>query len=297
VGALADAEADAAIATRTADAPLERLFRPLATAVRIEVLIERGSIAEAPADPDAGDSIYAALHAYALARLACAERRHEEGAEALLRAGERLTRLGATSPSAAAWRSEAALALLALGRDAEAREHAAEELRLARELGTAPRALGIALRAAGLANRDSDLLAEACAVLAPSPARLEHARALTDHGAALRRAGRRAEAREQLKGALDIATRLGATSLQERATTELKAAGGRPRKPFRTGREALTASELRVAELAAGGMTNRQIAQALFVTPRTVEGHLTQVYGKLGASGRSGLADALADRP
>jgi DNA-binding CsgD family transcriptional regulator len=71
-------------------------------------------------------------------------------------------------------------------------------------------------------------------------------------------------------------------------------AGGRPRRDAMRGRDALTPGELRVAQLAAGGQTNRQIAQALFVTQRTVENHLTSTYGKLQITSRSGLSAALA---
>ena len=293
-GALDDAEADAAMAARTAEEPLARLFAPLAIAVTIDALLERDRAAEAPETMGtAGESLYDALLRCSRGRLLCALRRFDEGVRELIAAGEQLAGLGATSPAAATWRSDAALARLALGDEEGARTLAAEELRLARELG-APRALGIALRAAGLVKRDDRLLAEACSVLEDASAPLEHARALAEHGAALRRAGRRSDARPLLRAALDVATRLGATALRGRAHTELEAAGGRPRRLVLSGREALTASERRVADLAAEGLTNREIAQALFVTPRTVEGHLTQVYRKLDVRGREHLRDALA---
>ena len=127
-----------------------------------------------------------------------------------------------------------------------------------------------------------------------SPARLEHARALVDLGAALRRANRRAEARRELRTGLDLASRCGAWALAERARTELRAAGGRSSDPGGEGAARLTASELRVAELAAGGQSNPEIAQALFVTRKTVETHLGRVYRKLGVAGRGDLARALA---
>ena len=76
---------------------------------------------------------------------------------------------------------------------------------------------------------------------------------------------------------------------------ELGATGARPRREWLTGVEALTPGELRVARLAAEGQTNRQIAQALYVTLKTVEGHLARAYVKLGIAGRAGLADALAE--
>jgi DNA-binding CsgD family transcriptional regulator len=142
--------------------------------------------------------------------------------------------------------------------------------------------------AAGLAD-----LAEAVDMLESTPARLEHARALVELGAALRRANRRAEARERLHEGVDIAHRIGASALVEQANEELAATGARPRKLLQTGIETLTASERRVAQLAAEDMSNKEIAQALFVTVKTVEVHLSSVYRKLGLTSRRQLASAL----
>ena len=99
----------------------------------------------------------------------------------------------------------------------------------------------------------------------------------------LRRRNRRTEARELLREALDVAHRAGAAPLADYAETELRATGARPRRVVLTGLDSLTASERRVAELARDGLTNREIAQSLFVTARTVEGHLTSVFRKLAA--------------
>jgi DNA-binding CsgD family transcriptional regulator len=140
-----------------------------------------------------------------------------------------------------------------------------------------------------------DRLREATAVLELSPARLEHARVLVELGAALRRANRRAEARGVLQEGLDLADRCAAHALAERARIELRAAGGRSHATPETGTQQLTASERRVAELAADGLSNPEIAQALFVTRKTVETHLGAVYRKLAISGRGKLARALAD--
>jgi DNA-binding NarL/FixJ family response regulator len=134
-------------------------------------------------------------------------------------------------------------------------------------------------------------------VLGDSPARLEHGKARTELGAALRRANRRSQAREQLRQAVELATICGATHLAARAERELLATGARPRRIALSGADSLTPSERRVAELAASGPTNREIAQALFVTQRTIEVHLTSIYRKLGISSRSQLAAALADSP
>ncbi|HZB74630.1 MAG TPA: helix-turn-helix transcriptional regulator, partial [Solirubrobacteraceae bacterium] len=112
--------------------------------------------------------------------------------------------------------------------------------------------------------------------------------------AALRRANRRAEARESLRAGMELAGRCGADALSQRAHEELLVAGARPRRLMFSGPEALTPSERRVAELAAEGQSNREIAQALFVTTKTVEVHLTSAYRKLDIGSRVQLAGALA---
>ncbi len=158
----------------------------------------------------------------------------------------------------------------------------------ARELGQ-NRGIGIALRAharvvggeAGLGN-----LRESVLLLRDSPARLELAHSLVELGGALRRAGSRAAAREPLREGLALAQRCGATALAEAARQDLIVSGARPRREQLAGPEALTPSERRVAELAAAGMQNREIAQALFVTTKTVGTHLAHIYQKLGLSGQ-----------
>ena len=122
---------------------------------------------------------------------------------------------------------------------------------------------------------------------------MEHARALGDLGAALRRDNRRRDARAPLSESLALATACGAEPVAARARDELLAAGGRPRRTALRGPESLTASELRVAELAAAGRANREIAQELVVTVRTVEFHLSRAYVKLGVGSRDALPDAL----
>jgi DNA-binding CsgD family transcriptional regulator len=192
-------------------------------------------------------------------------------------------------------RSGAARALLQLGEQKQARELADSELAEARVFG-APRALGIALRVCGLAwggQRGMQLLNESVEVLQKSPALLERAHSLAELGAVLRRTGHRSAAREPLAEALDLAARCGARVLAIRAREELKATGARPRSEWRTGVESLTPSELRVARLAADAKTNREIAQSLYVTVKTVEGHLARVYAKLDIAGREELRQGL----
>ena len=192
-------------------------------------------------------------------------------------------------------RSGMALALLKLGERNRARALAQAEVEDVRVAG-ARRALGVALRVAGLAEGGSEglaLLKESVTALRRSPAVLERAHSLAALGAALRRAGQRADARGLLAEALELAARCGARPLAARAREELNAAGARPRREWRTGVEALTPGELRVARLAADGQTNREIAHTLYVTLKTVEGHLARGYAKLGIAGRAELPEAL----
>jgi DNA-binding CsgD family transcriptional regulator len=99
-----------------------------------------------------------------------------------------------------------------------------------------------------------------------------------------------------LRRGLDAAHACGATVLVDRAVEELRVAGARPRRPALTGAAALTPAERRVVELARGGLSNRKVAEQLFVTRRTVEMHLSAAYRKLGIAGREQLAAALDGR-
>jgi DNA-binding CsgD family transcriptional regulator len=278
----------------------------MGTAWMILALIDRGPVDQARAMLAAGNLAGQLeptwpynVARWARGRLYAAAGDHAAAVTDLLAVGE-LTKLwGIQNPTMMPWRSDAALSLAALGDRREASRLCAEEIEFARQWGAA-RGLGIALRAAAVAeggDRGLELLTEAVTVLRRSPARLELARALLDLGAAHRRAGSRTRAREYLRESLDLAHALGGLALADRARQELMAAGGRPRRDAILGRDALTPSELRVAQLAVGGQTNRQIAQALFVTQRTVESHLTSAYGKLGISSRPELPGALAGRP
>jgi DNA-binding CsgD family transcriptional regulator len=228
-------------------------------------------------------------------RLRCAQGRWRQGLADFLAVGERLAAWEIANPASFPWRSSAALAYAALGNAKAASRLSDEELSLARAFG-ASRALGIALRVAGLVEKPAartDLLAEAVLVLEHSGSDLEHGRALVDYGAALRRGGRRGEARQVLRRGLDLTSRCGASALVLRARDELIAAGARPRRERISGADALTASERRVAAMAAEGMTNREIAQALFITIRTVKAHLGHIFTKLDVSSRGELGAAL----
>ncbi|MFK4084691.1 AAA family ATPase [Kribbella sp. NPDC020789] len=201
-------------------------------------------------------------------------------------------------PPAVPWRTPAALAQLRLGDEVAARELANDQLELTRRWGAATD-LGAALRLTakvdvGQGARRVETLTEAVAVLERSPARLELARALVDLGEAYRVVGRRTDARETLNRGGELAATCGAVVLRNRVAEALQALGDRPRALVAPGQDSLTASERRVAGLAVTGRSNRDIAQELFVSPKTVENHLGRIYVKLGITGRRELSRALA---
>jgi DNA-binding NarL/FixJ family response regulator len=193
------------------------------------------------------------------------------------------------------WRSLKGEALAMLGRREEAIALVEDEVAIAREWGT-PSGLGHSLRVLGELRGPEGLdeLEEAAALLERSDQRIERARAFAALGAEVRRARRPTEARDPLRRALELAERAGARLLAENVRSELYATGARPRSTALDGVESLTERELRVATLAAGGQTNRDIAQALYVTPKTVEVHLTNSYRKLNIGSRRELPAALA---
>jgi DNA-binding CsgD family transcriptional regulator len=263
-----------------------------------EVLIERGALGEARAlldsrgSPPAG-SDQTNLLDRARMRLLLAEGRVEEAVAYAdvyeLHAGWK------RHPRHVPWRSLKAQALDRLGRQDEAVALAGEELEIARGWGS-PGTVGRSLRVLGTILRGDGIeqLEEACTLLEQAPARLEHAKALAALGAALRRERKPTEAREPLRRALELADVCGAQPLADVIRTEIYATGARPRTTALQGVLALTASERRVADLAADGQTNRDIAQTLYVTPKTVEVHLSHAYRKLGIASRRELARALA---
>ncbi|MDQ4048972.1 MAG: LuxR C-terminal-related transcriptional regulator, partial [Actinomycetota bacterium] len=300
-GLPADAAADARAAIE-AFGDQDVALTAHAAATLAHALLDQGELDQAaaaldpfPAASELRERYWPLWVVEARGRLHLAQGRPREALGELLVCGDLWTRWGTDTPTWTGWRVSAALAHLALAEREDARRLAADELESARAFG-APRAIGIALRTAALVGGHGDgvgLLREAVAVLEGSGARLEHARTLVELGAALRSADRDAEAREPLRAGLQLAHRCGAPPLEQRARAELIATGARPRRVFRTGRQALTAGELRTARLAAEGMSNREIAQALFVTLKTVEMHLGRAYKKLEIDSRAGLAEAL----
>jgi DNA-binding CsgD family transcriptional regulator len=305
-GAVAQAETDARTAYELLTAHhIVQGARRFAMTPLIEGLIEGGELEAAERslrDSGLGEDIPPEAPSNGLLRarglLAIAQGSTEQGVADLIEFGLRDELFGDANPIASRWRSRASLALAAAGDGERAHMMASDDLERARRWGAAS-GIGIALRAVGLVEggtRSVDRLREAVDMLKGSPARLEHARALIDLGAALRRANRRKEARSVLQDGLELAVQCGARPLAERARTESRAAGRRSSDPTGTGLEQLTASERRVAELAAEGHSNPEIAQALFVTRKTIETHLGHVYSKLDISGRGELEHVLADQ-
>jgi DNA-binding CsgD family transcriptional regulator/tetratricopeptide (TPR) repeat protein len=301
-GRLPDAEADARAALNLAsEVHGSQGFLSAALGTLIYTSLDRGTadaelerFADAFLIEQATDTLpYShAIHSRACLRVWAGDL--HGGLEQLLIAGRRELEWGAPNPAITPWRSSAALVLARLGDVTEARRLASEEVSLARAFG-APRCLGVALRAAGLVEENSmrvGLLREAVGVLEGSCGVLELTRSLIDLGAALRLAGSPAEARVLLGRGQELAAFCAATALVKRARDELRTAGARPRRVAVSGVHALTPSERRVAQMAADGLINREIAQSLFVTEKTVETHLRNAYAKLKVRSRTQLQGA-----
>jgi DNA-binding CsgD family transcriptional regulator len=222
----------------------------------------------------------------------------EGSLEDFLKLGDALEHKSWLNPSLPPhWRQEATELLAALGRADEAREIISVAEDRANAFG-APHTIASVLRARAMiepSKRAIGTLKKSIALFETAGPPHELARSLLALGGHLRRAGDRSEAREMLGRALEIAHVCGAGSLEKKIRDELAAAGARPRRVARTGVGALTASELRTAKLASSGLSNREVAERLFVSVRTVETHLTHVYEKLAITGRRALADTLAE--
>jgi DNA-binding CsgD family transcriptional regulator len=301
LGRLADAENDLRDAVEGATQYGFAVGRHGAAVVLADALLERGSLDEAGelldvAVAEAPDE-RTRLRAFEVrARLRLAQGRAEEALADSAVCARRAEQFGLANPAQLAWRSTHALALHRLGQQPDAVAAAAGEVALARDWG-APHALARALRVNGLITGGADgieLLEQAVAAVDGAEHGLEATRCLLDLGAALRRAGRRSDGRAALSRALERAEAGGADALADRAVAELEASGTPTRRHELEGVAALTPSERRATELAALGATNREIAQTLFVTPKTVEVHLSRAFRKLGVAGRRDLAAALA---
>ncbi len=263
----------------------------------VVLLTEQGELQDARALLDSlvapeRDAIATFHRLYAEAQLALAENDPARALELCDELERRITWV--TRPIDYPWPRVRAMALDLAGRSGEAREVARAWVEQTRAWG-APGEVGAALRVLGLVERDEGVatLEQAVEILEGSSARLELAKALAALGATLRRARKPTEAREPLRRALELASACGAPGLVEHVRTELYASGARPRSDALGGADALTPSERRVVDLAVAGHANREIAQQLYVTPKTVEVHLTNAYRKLGVRSRHDLAGAL----
>jgi DNA-binding CsgD family transcriptional regulator len=270
-----------------------------ASAFLARSLIERGQLAQAAESlktteqPAARRSFEHALRLEAHARVRLAQGDASGALTAARDAGSELQDLQIRNPYFS-WRATAAQAALALDDRTTAAQLIEEELELSRHVA-GPAGIARGLRIKGLIEGGETglhLLEQAANTIPADPPRLERTRALADFGSALRRANKRSAARTSLKEAHELARSGGATALAERARIELAALGARPRKEP-ADRDQLTASEHRVVEMARQGMTNKQIAQALFITVKAVEWHLHHAYLKLNIKSRKQLAQAL----
>ena len=154
-------------------------------------------------------------------------------------------------------------------------------------------ALGIEARCRALLSEDESLYLESVERLARSRAAVELARSRLLYGEWLRRENRRVDAREQLRAAHEMFSRMGAAAFAERARRELAATGETVRKRTVETLDELTTQEAQVVRLAAQGHTNPEIGAQLFISPRTVEYHLHKIFPKLGISSRKELRRAL----
>jgi ATP/maltotriose-dependent transcriptional regulator MalT len=293
-GRLAEAEADG----RTALDLVQRFAGDVSFPLGLlDVLIERNQVEEAwrlASTPEMrGSAQRVAMVRLVSARVAVAAGEDKAGALAqLMQAGAELDELELRQPRFAPWRALAAPLAAELGQRELAQRLCGELAELAQASG-AGTATALAARVQGALTEDLDTLAEACDAAGRTADVLEHAESLTALGTLQLKRGLRDAAKETLREALAVADEAGALRLREVARKALVTAGGRPRRAALRGVDALTPSELQVARLAAGGLSNRDISDTLFVALKTVEQHLARTYAKLGIPGRQQLAQAL----
>jgi DNA-binding CsgD family transcriptional regulator len=234
---------------------------------------------------------------WALGHLALAQGRPADALEILRPLIEHHRREEIQEPGALPFMPDALEALVDCGGLEEAKalldvyHAAAERLGRRRGIAAAHRVRGLLAGASGELDGALRELETTVQLYSQGDTPFERARSLLGLGAALRRAKRRREARETLEEALGTFEQIGAQLWAERARAELRRISGRAAKPG-----ALTPAEERVATLVAEGKTNREVAAALFLSERTVEGHLSHLFGKLGIRHRTEVAPALAAR-
>ncbi|HWO58845.1 MAG TPA: LuxR C-terminal-related transcriptional regulator, partial [Umezawaea sp.] len=294
-GDLAQAAEHVEIGTRAVPEPNVGL--PALEATRIHLLIEQGRASEAVEVLRGGvlsegrepNTLLQLWLLSARARSHAEQDDHDAALADALACGAAYERAGATGIWEEPWRLHAAGAHLSLGRREQAADLIAEQLRLARSFGV-PRHIAVALRYAARLGDTRTLLAEAVDLLRGGPARLELARTLAALGDQQLRDGARGAGRESLRQAAELALECQATALADRLRGALSAGGGRAPRIQVSGIPSLTPAERQVAKLAADALTNRQIAEQLYVSEKTVETHLSRAYRKLGVSSRTQLA-------
>lgn len=241
-----------------------------------------------------GDELVAAEARIALGLLALAEGEPEEAIAQLEPVAELARRSGVREPSVLPYAADLVEAYARAGRHADAAAELERHLELARPTGRRW-ALAAAARCEGLLAADdafADAFERALALDGASP--FERARTLLAYGERLRRANRRRDARAHLREALDAFDAIAAAPWRERAAAEMRATGETVPSRAPRGRESLTPQELQIALLVAEGKTNREIGASIFLSPKTVEFHLTRVYRKLDIHSRAELIRSFA---
>jgi DNA-binding CsgD family transcriptional regulator len=293
-GAHADASQAMALAGRTGAPP------SVARVAMASVLLLRNEVDAAASV--LGESMTRNVwqyHEYLMtrARLRWAQGDAQAAIEDLTACGASLREVGIANPVLAPWWLDLARLLAELGREEEARDAVEHGVDLAGRWGTG-HALGLARLAQGTiaCRRQAPvLLTEAVDLLSAAADRVRQVQAERQLGLALARGGELRPGRARLRHAVDLAVRWGQRAAAEQARTDLEGLGGRMGRREAVWTGSLTPSERRVVAMAASGSNNRHIAEALVVSLRTVEIHLTSAYRKLGVSGRGQLVTAIAE--
>jgi DNA-binding CsgD family transcriptional regulator len=272
-------------------------IRPVPVSLLGRILVEQGRHGDAERLlGDVASSVdwsawYAPHFAFARAGLRAAQNDVGGALRDLRVCGRRLTHAGMDNPAVIPWRAEAALLHHLLGNRAEALRLAEHQVQQARRWGT-PSLIGASLRVLGRVSTGAAglaLLDEAVGLLEAGTARLQLACALVDRGMVQAALGRAVPARDDMRRGAALAQQCGAHAMVQHAHRLLLDNGGRPRQADATGLDALTKGQRRVVALVGAGRTNREIADELFVSLRTVEHHLTQAFRKLGVTNRDEL--------
>ena len=297
--AYADVNEAVTLAEQTGNATLHTFSRSIRAGIAAALGDEaqaRADIAHVLAAPAEQGYIHRFFATSARGHLELTGGRAAEAAEVLAPLVEHTERLGLRNPTHAMWEPDYVEALVRADRRAEADAALAFLAERVERCGGRWHA-AVLLRCQGLLAGEDEfrpLFDRALAIHAELPFPFETARTQLAFGERLRRAKARADAREPLRAALETFERLGARVWAERATAELRATGETSAKRTEAASARLTPHELQVALLVSQGMTNREAAAALFLSPKTIEYHLGQIYRKLDVRGRAQLARLMA---